>query len=412
MATERRLGAWLLWGSVAILLAALGAWALEHFERQTLEIDQGFSKAARRNDFLAAEHFLRRLGRRVESRKGQDRLRQLPPPTDLLVVKSLGALTREQQQALGHWLEAGGRLLAAPAGVWEEDSLEARTPREDFFAAHGVRRQIQNHYSLAGARGKVRFEGYPESLEIDFSPRYFLVDLQDHADGSVLVDDLYRLLQYKIGAGQLTVVSDMSPFTNSHIGEHDHALVLARLVESAEDGKIWLLYDEQVPWLSTLLWQQGASALIAAAALLTALLWRLGRDLGPRLPSPPSGRRDLLDHLQALGDFHWRHGCADALVQGSRARIEQAWLRRHPALRALAPAARAAWLARHAGRPEAQIREALYPAASDAPDLLEQARQLQHLWHLSLGSGKEKPGAAARESPRRRQAQRPAGTRP
>ena len=70
-------------GLGAILIAAFVSWFLENFERRSLEIDSGYSQAARRNPFLAAERFLARLDIGVESRSGRDRVGGLAPPAGM-----------------------------------------------------------------------------------------------------------------------------------------------------------------------------------------------------------------------------------------------------------------------------------------------------------------------------------------
>ena len=81
-------------GLSLIGLALAGAWFLRNFERGTYEIEEHASAAARRNPFLAAELFLRRLGNQVTAMPGRDPLRDLPPAGDILVVKGLGPQPR------------------------------------------------------------------------------------------------------------------------------------------------------------------------------------------------------------------------------------------------------------------------------------------------------------------------------
>ena len=102
---------WLMGALVVLLSVAAWVWFERNFERQLREVPTGWSPAAKRNPFLAAEHFLRRVGIEVESVPGRDLLRDLPPPGDLLVVNGLDALNAERRQRLRDWLERGGRLL-------------------------------------------------------------------------------------------------------------------------------------------------------------------------------------------------------------------------------------------------------------------------------------------------------------
>ena len=96
MAVERRIPPLL----VLILAAALTTWFLNNFERRPREIETGFSAEARRNGFLAAERFLRRLDIDAESVSGRELLRDLPAPNDVLLVNGLGPLNQQRREAL------------------------------------------------------------------------------------------------------------------------------------------------------------------------------------------------------------------------------------------------------------------------------------------------------------------------
>jgi hypothetical protein len=302
----------------------------------------------------------------------------------MLVVDSLSVLNERRRAGLHAWLESGGRLLTAPAGFAGEgvSAVPDLVP-----AGYGVRLEELENVEL-GERvlTRVLFEGYPDALELALPAERVLLDTQDRAAGRVTAGDHDRILQYDIGAGQLTIISDMGPFGNERIGERDHALFLALLAEDAQRGKVWLLYDSGMPWLGALLWRQAPHVLISAGCLVLALLWHLGGRLGPLLPSPEPHRRDLMAHLQALSDFHWRHGLSDRLTGVTRERVERAWLRRFPALAALGPAQRAAWIGQHTGLPAAKVRAVLHPPDASASGLVADTRLLQRLW-IGLGRG-------------------------
>jgi hypothetical protein len=379
MQAESRVLPLVLGGLVLILFAALTVWFLQNFERRTELVDAGLSAEARRNGFLAAERFLGRLGIEAESVAGRELLRELPPKRDVLVVIGLDAINEPRREALYRWLSAGGRILVAPTRLWDEEN--EGNPQRAFLDRFGVqRRELEDRSPEDKVLATVEFEGYPEPLELEVEARYVLVDTHDLASGGVSADEYYRVLQYDLDDGQLTVISDMSPFTNRRIGERDHALFLALLAESDAQGKVWLLYDTDVPWLGAQLWRRAPYALIGAACLILALLWHLGGRLGPLLPDAESGRRDLLVHLQALAEFHWRHGRGGRLMQITRERIERAWTGRHPVLRGMSQEERAAWIAERAGIAPEQVRSALYSPTVRDPDLVVDSRLLQRLW--------------------------------
>lgn len=383
MKSNANAGLWLLGGLIAILFTGGLIWILQNFEQRSREVDTGYSNAARRNPFLAAERFLQSLDIPTQSVSGRDLLRELPPPGDTLVVNALGALNKERRQALHCWMEEGGRLIVEATSPWEEPGLPGGR-RDDFLDRYGVRLlrfeaetgQERSDHVL----GEASVEDYPLPLTISFSSEYFLEDTSAEARGGVLAGERLRLLQYHVGEGVLTVTSDNQFFTNSRIGEHDHALFLALLATPPNEGKIWLIYDSSAPWLGELLWDGAPLAIVSFLSLVVLYLWYLGTRLGPLLPPPVGDRRDLLAHLQASANFLWRHGQGGQLTKVTRERIERTWLRRHPVLRGLDPAERADWIAGRAGLDPGEVQRALYPAMVNPADLEPDAVLLQSLW--------------------------------
>ncbi len=377
--TGRRLDLlpWLL-GALALLLSvAVWVWFERNFERQLREVTTGWSAAAKRNPFLAAEQFLRRIGIEVESVPGRDLLRDLPPPSDLLVVNGLETLNAERRQRLRAWLEQGGQLLVEAMRVLEPDAA----PREeDFLAGFGALLRANPDQAGAEVIAEIEFVDYPEPVRVGFSSGFFLEDANQQASANVRADGLPRLLQYRVGDGLLTVTSDNIFLTNDDIGNHDHALALALM--SADVNKVWLVYDHAAPGLGTLLWRAAPQAIIAAALLLAALLWHLSGAIGPPLPAPARARRDLTDHLEAAAALLWRYGRGGLQMEATRKRIEQAWLRRHPLLHDLDNAGRARWISEQidAGVSAGQVYDALYQRHHRAQDFTAQSRLLQRLW--------------------------------
>lgn len=377
--TGRRLDLlpWLL-GALALLLSvAVWLWFERNFEWQLREVTTGWSAAAKRNPFLAAEQFLRRVGFEVESVPGRDLLRDLPPPSDLLIVNGLETLNSERRQRLRAWLEQGGELLVEAMRVLEPDAA----PREDdFLAGFGALLRANPDGASDEVIAQIAFVDYPEPVRVGFRSGFFLEDANQQASANARADGLPRLLQYRVGDGLLTVTSDNVFLTNDDIGNHDHALALALM--SIDADKVWLVYNHAALGLATLLWRAAPQAIIAAAVLLTALLWHLSGAIGPPLPEPARARRDLADHLEAAAALLWRYGRGGLQMEATRKRVEQAWLRRHPLLHDLDKAGRARWIGEQIGTgvSTSQVYDALYQRHHRAQDFTAQSRLLQRLW--------------------------------
>ncbi|MGB5737291.1 MAG: DUF4350 domain-containing protein [Thiohalocapsa sp.] len=368
---------WLLGVLTLSLAAAAWLWFERNFERRTLEVPTGWSNAAKRNPFLAAERFLQRIGVEVESAPGRALLRDLPPPGDMLVVNGMDALNTRRRELLRQWLEDGGQLLIEATQVLAPGEM----PRaNDFLAEVGVLLRANVDADDGEAVAEIEFVAYPEPVEVGFVASFFLEDAKQQAIASARADGLPRLLQYRIGDGLLTVTSDNIFLTNADIAHHDHALALALL--SADVNKVWLIHDHAAPDLGTLLWNAAPQAIIAGTLLIAVLIWHLGGTIGPLLPTPARVRRDLSDHLEAAAALMWRQGRGGLLMEATRKRIEKAWLRRHPLLHDMEPAVRARWISEQLGADTSagQVYDALYQRHHSAQDFMAQSRLLQRLW--------------------------------
>ncbi|MCF7988931.1 MAG: DUF4350 domain-containing protein [Thiohalocapsa sp.] len=368
---------WLLAAALAVLFAWRGwLWLDNNFERRVQHIETGPSPAARRNAFLAAERYLQRIGVDARGRAGRELLLALPPPTQALIVRGPGPLNAARQAALTDWLQRGGHLVVEAMRTDEGDEAARR---DDFLAGLGITLAVDTSLP-AGSRviAEIESAGLARPMRVAFLARWSLRARDERQVTAVLADGRPRLLQYRIGEGLLTVTSDLIFLTNEAIAEHDHALFLGRLVADAE--QVRLLHDQALPSLPVLLYRAAPEAMIASAVLLAALLWHMGGRLGPLLPSPARGRRDLLVHLQAAPALIWRLGGGPDQLAAARRRIEHAWIVRHPALATRDPPARAAWIAERAGLPPEDVAAALGAApARREQDLLARARILQQL---------------------------------
>lgn len=368
-------------GLALVLIALFAAWFLRNFERRNFEVEAGWSAAARRNPFLAAEHYLRRLGHEVESVAGRGPLRDLPPPTDTLVVNDLGPLNEGRRRALEGWVAAGGELVVVALEASKGDG-----PRpDDFLAGLGVRLREADGDAKGGAEGRVtvavEIAGESRPLAVSAPAGLYLEDANGRAEAAASAEDgALRLLRVPLGEGHVTVSADNRFLTNAGIGEHDHAALVAFLASQAGGDKVWLLYDSGVPGLADTLWRAAPQAVASGALLALAFVWHLGRRLGPLEAVPTRGRRDLLEHLDAGAEFLWREGRASHLSAAARGRVERAWLRRHPPLGTLGPGERAHWIGARLGLPAADVWRALYALPKDGEALVADAALLQRIW--------------------------------
>lgn len=380
-------------GLALTLVALFVAWFLDNFEPRGVEVEVGYSAAARRNPFLAAERYLRRLGYAVESVHGRGPLRDLPPTRDVLVVNGLGPLNAAHRQGLRDWIEAGGVLIVAGLETTEGTALRP----DDFLGGLGIRLRESARPQKGRERERIELEiaaqGEERPFVVSAPANRYLEDTQSRAQAAVIASDgRLRLIQFPLGNGQVTVSADNQFLTNTAIGAHDQAAFLGFIAAPENGGKVWLLYDKEVPALAVTLWRFAPQALVVGVLLVLVFVWHLGRRLGPLLPPPARSRRDLLEHLEASADFLWREGRAAQLSAAARGRVERAWLHRHPPLRTMSRVDRARWIAARLdqteggdGTPEAAVWRTLYSSPKDGDSLTADTTLLQSIWVGSRG---------------------------
>jgi len=352
-----------------------GVWFVQNFERQSEEVRAGFSPAARRNPWLAAERFLQRLDIQTESLSGRESLLAPPEQTGVLLVRDLGpGLAPPRQQRLLDWVASGGHLVLAlqripdkdelnhPLLEWLGVSLQRLDPADEVEATEPV---------------PVMLPGAVDPIQVAFDPQISLYLDEASADWQVPAATGYHLLRFKHGAGTITLLSDNRFLSNHEIDEQDHALMLARLVGDAP--RAWLLYSSQMPSLLELIWKQAPYLALSTLLALLSLLWWFTRRSGPLLAQGRTPRRDLLEHLQAAAEFLWQQDRPAALQMQTRRQVEKRWLRAHPRLARLQPKARCAWLGERTGLDPTAIEQALYGEQNEERGLIRASATLQRL---------------------------------
>ncbi len=371
-----------------LVIAGFGWWFYTTYEPVTRTERSDMAPEARHNPLLAAQRLLERLGLQVESQSGRRFLAHPPEENGALLVRDLGApLTQDQVDELLYWVEEGGHLIASPGRL---QSDELNRPLLESFGVSLVRaghiegmewledmvREATKKDEPATTDILLPGEGQ-QKLTVEFDERrWFSVDY----DGDYWLEpeeDNPHLLQFAVGGGYVTFLSDSRFFDNEHIGDYDHAPLLAEL--TAGYDRVWLLYSSQMPSLAALLWR-AAPYLVVSLGLLTLLLvWRMSRRTGPLILIGEQQRRNLLEHLQAAAEFNWRFGPAEGRLQLARKQVEKRWLASHPQLQRLEPAARCEWLAEHTGLSAESIELALYRFPVEGGQLVKTTANLQRL---------------------------------
>lgn len=351
---------------LAILLVA-GFFAL--FERVEEEVEVGYQGAARTNPFLAAERLFTRLG--APARTLAAGPVSLPPTNHaLLLLSPARSLSAERFAKILDWVRKGGRLLLMPD---EAPSLDP----------------VLRHWSVA-------VTDQPDAGE----PEILQIPLREGTKARVEMPRTRRLavtrkgaqvqegtaaglavVRYAEGSGSVTFLADAGFLANDRIGENDHAALAWALVRAGDDAPagVWIAVRNEVPTLAQLLRRYAWMALASGALLIASWLWYAGARFGPLLPDPPRDRRSLLEHVEASGDFLWRTGRGDELLQGARQALFHRIDVREPGWSRLPAPELIQRLAVAARLPSARIDHALCGNANTPADLVHALQTLETL---------------------------------
>ncbi len=345
-------GQYFIWGLLICLsFAAGGYWFLTNFEQVEESYTTSEEEEARNNRYLAAERFLSLHGMQTES-KGMAQLVDDMPATNQVVFvpdhRASESLTSERQEVLHDWMSDGGHLILVAHDVWDE---EKGSSGDEFLDAFGIQKHLHTVEAGAaepGAYIETRFAGYGDNLKVSFIPHYYMVDSEEAAYAAIQGDVGYHLLQFAVGNGLLTVLSDDWIWCNCKIGKYDHAIFMHNLIVSdVTEGvsKLWIIRDLQFPSLLALIWKHAPYVVLIFGVLIIVILWAAYNRFGPPLVVNHQVRRSLVEHLDACGRYHWQQNRAQALLQALREQLVQVAEKRHPRWRQISRLEQLVWLA-------------------------------------------------------------------
>ncbi len=111
---------WLVISLVIAVVIGLGYWWYTTLEWEEKEIDLGYSKEAKQNDYLAAEMFLRKQGVQATTVKNLTLLDthswrnlKLGAQDTIVIINGYKTLSQERYDSLYEWIENGGTLITS-----------------------------------------------------------------------------------------------------------------------------------------------------------------------------------------------------------------------------------------------------------------------------------------------------------
>lgn len=376
--------AWIRVGVLA-LLALVAGWLLTATEWAEVEVDTPPRGQAARDDFFALEQWLPRLGVQL---KRQRTLDTLPPADAVLVLESRHwDLFPERDAQLRDWVGRGGHLVipadpdeelpdwvavrqVRPSGAARTEPRPAKPPGEP-----ACRTLVASGHALPA-------ETAPPIYSIcTRAPRYALERDEDAVPQWALAGPRgAEILRVPYGQGSVTVNGAWDLMRNRHLLRAESASVVAATLQLQRGSRVWLVTEETRMPLLRWAWQEGAVAIVLAAAALAAWLWRGWVRFGPVGAVPAPERRSMKEQLAGTAAYLRRHGPAALHAAQARA-LQEAAAACLPGHASLRPEQRIEAIARIAALDAGALARALRfdarrtPFLADDLGLLEEARR-------------------------------------
>ena len=342
---------------LALILLGLIGWLfyanIEFYEETETS---SWSVEALRNPYLAAQQFMTRSGIEVTDVDSLARLDELNSVGTLFFSDANQVQSPRQLEQVMDWLEVGGNVIyAASSTAFEDDLLLAEFEVEVDWADYEssedgddrplsetmreYNRQLQqgksreeiarslvdNEVSLT----RIRFDDDIGQIEVAFDNDRILLhpyiadsdySAGEHSPFSWSVSDYgVHLMQFEVGSGLLTIISDPQIWTSYQIDLHDHAYLLWLL--SSQDGKFAILSSVVGDSVWVLLWRNANELLLATGLLVLIWVWRMGYRFGRLVPRDLSRTRALGEHFSSVSHYLWHHRHAEYIVAPLRQQV-------------------------------------------------------------------------------------------
>lgn len=331
--------------------------SVEMVEEKT---NQGFSIKALRNPYLAASQFLERRGHQVVSSRSMKQLDNLPDGGTVFISDSRQLRKQERVDTLIDWMKRGGHLIVGAQTIKDseqnvllkhfgiskehveckcdekQESPEETQARKLSELLREANKEIQkgtfdnlpaqvNKDIPEDELTKLYFENINHPVKIHFSRDYALIHplLETTKNRRKKFDGprpFYweenqagiQFMQFYVGDGLLSVLSQGSIWNSRSIGEVDHAFLLSLLTDQRKD--VLLVYGAQMPTIFEL-WRKHAPELFIAS-LLWLLVWLFYRAkrFGTLQEPEVAVRRSLDEHILASSGHLWRQKQRQPLV--------------------------------------------------------------------------------------------------
>jgi len=371
--------------SLVLAVVIIGAaiwWFFANFEYRVAERDRGYDAEARQNQYLAAERFLEKFGMQIKSIPTMLDVKSLPPSRDVLFIPTARYdVSRQRVQELMAWVKQGGQLITRARPL----SVSRPSPDDPLFYALGVTTQVKKEHDRKKLHNlsviNVHVNSAVEDKKVEFDMNVWMTDTKKHElNWRVKGKNGSQVLEYHLGAGYVTLLSDLHFLDNRYIAKNDHAAFLYTLVHiDNSDRKIWIVRHDDLPSLLSIMWEKSAASLVALFVFIAFWLWYTTRRFGPLLTRETGKRRSLREHITSTGYYHWRNHNQTALFMSAKTALQEQIAQTRPLWIKLNDSELSEKLGKIAGIPADRVLRVLQCASVE-----KEAEFTQHIEILSL----------------------------
>ncbi len=382
--------------TIIFILAAASWWLSQHITASYEDKRLSPTKQIRHNPMSALELLLSDLNKNVQSDNNRKLLHDLPPTKDAIVVRNLmQPLTQEREQALLNWVTQGGQLVYEPYWLGKSDA------RQYFHEKLGVLITEVEDWQDIQQPNHGWADINQQDLYFHISPQYVL-SLEENnpinANHQVVIqsDVGAHGIQVNIGKGSVLFLSD-SDFLqtprvwtswykedehqfSTDLSHHDHAFFIWQHLQSR--NKIWLIYESTSPSFLSVVYKRFPFLSSVSVIWLVLFFLYLLKRFGPIIRNINNEQRNLSQHIQQVGYYHWRQDKGNFLLNQWRNRIKQRIFVKHPNCAGLEDQALFSALENISGLPAIDIQQAWSQPCRNQNDFICYTKRLNTLWTI------------------------------
>ncbi len=303
---------------LAIIAGGYGLYKNIIFEEREYEVAQ--SAEARSNRLLAANFLLNTEGFEFEVKNNRRVFTELDESDGVLWLTDATELEDQREaEKIIDWVESGGILLTSPAGQY---GLDKSTISGWLFEQFGIEELDQDE--------KNEEEESPEDLNTitlpdasldvpqikifsDYDP-YFKIS-EEGPENVTTIIDAPNLIHRSVDNGYVAVYSDEELFDTDRLDETDQGYLLLWLTQPAQSKNVSIVFrPASSPGLFTVLWNKFTLAICLMGLVLIGFLRWAASRIGPIEHELPPIKNNIMAHLEARGEFWYRHKYTNKII--------------------------------------------------------------------------------------------------